>query len=195
MAEQTEKIDFSAARHVPANFCHLRHTNEEFLIDFGMTGADKDSPSAIIDTSLVISPYTAKRLLHSLATIVRNYEQHFGEIQTNFEDRLVAQQPVPVQPQAPPPQTPPQTPPQAPPIPQVPRAPMHVPVPPGAVQQLNRVPTEAKPPRGFWPKHAAMGALPADIIIDAPQDQEPTPPLPQEEKPPGNSPCNPGEEP
>jgi len=212
MAEQNEKIDFSAARHTPANFCHLRHTNEEFIIDFGMTGADNSSPKAVIDTSMVLSPYTAKRLLHSLAQLIGNYEQHFGEIQINFEDRLVAQRPVPMQQapfqQGPPPPTgpiplqpqQPQAPPQAPP----PTAPMHVPVPPGAVQNLGQKPTESinRPPRGFLPKMPAMintdpTKIP-DVVIDVPEGGVPVqqmPPAPQQAPPPNNSPCNPAEEP
>ena len=108
-AQTGPQIEYGSARRIPANFCNLKHTNEEFIIDFGLSGADPTTTKVDIDTSVVVSPYTAKKLMMSLGAIVSNWEQHFGEIQTEIENRMVAGQPTPLgdPPQGPPTQEPP----------------------------------------------------------------------------------------
>ena len=87
--------DRSGARRLPANFCNLRHTNEEFILDLGMSNPDPAIP-AQIDISLVVSPFTAKRLWMSLGSVVANYEQSFGGIEIEVENRTLAPRPVPI---------------------------------------------------------------------------------------------------
>ena len=91
-----QQTDYSRARRIPANHCNLRHTNEEFIIDLGMSAADPTTTKVDIDTSVVISPYTAKKLWMSLGAIVANWEQHFGEIETEVENRIIAGRPTPL---------------------------------------------------------------------------------------------------
>lgn len=96
MSEQKSMpgIDYTRSRSVPSNFCNLRHTNEEFMIDLGMSGIDQTA-DAMIDTSVVLSPFTAKRLLNSLGVIVSDYEQVFGEIEIKPENRAISPRPTP----------------------------------------------------------------------------------------------------
>ena len=90
------RLNYDGTRKVPANFCNLRHTNEEFILDVGLSGADPTSTAIEIDTSIVVSPFTAKRLWASLGTLVANYEQTFGEIEVEAENRAIAPRPTPL---------------------------------------------------------------------------------------------------
>lgn len=159
------QIDYSRARVIAANFCNLRHTNEEFVLDFGMTGADPGSTKNAIDTSVVISSYTAKRLWMSMGAIVASWEQSFGEIETEAGNRLVAQRPTPL----------------GEPVPHVPIAPESRPAPPPTLTRSFRGP--AQPP-GRGP-----------ITIELPEGIVPfgssPPPEPVEQGELNNSPCVP----
>lgn len=90
------RLEYARARRVPANYCNLRHTNEEFILDFGLSGADPVSTVVEIDTSLVVSPFTAKRLWMSLGTLIAGYEQTFGELEIEAENRAIAPRPTPL---------------------------------------------------------------------------------------------------
>ena len=94
MPEQAPQLDYSETRKIPANFCSLRHTNEEFIIDVGMSLIIPDDAPKI-DISLIITPFMAKRLWTSLGAIVASYESIFGEIEIEAENRAVAAPPTP----------------------------------------------------------------------------------------------------
>jgi len=87
-------MDCSKARRIPINFCNLRHTNEEFVIYAGWH-IDQHG-QAEIDATLVMSPFTAKKLWHGLGAIISSWEQNFGLIETDAMSRVIPQEPAPM---------------------------------------------------------------------------------------------------
>src|SRR4051812_2320139 len=79
-----------------ANFFRVTGTPEELVLDFGpntqqMTAGG--APEAVrLNQRLVMSFYTAKRLLNALQWAVSRYEGNFGILETDFQKRLRTQQ-------------------------------------------------------------------------------------------------------
>lgn len=76
-------------RVMPANVVNVRHTNEEFGIDFGLTQIGPYPDHSWVHTTMVVSAQTAKRLMLGLSQMVGQYEAVFGEIVLQPEHRLI----------------------------------------------------------------------------------------------------------
>ena len=79
-----------------ANFFRVTGTPEELVLDFGLNTQQltpAGTPEAVrLSQRLVMSFYTAKRLLAALQWAVGRYEGNFGVLETDFQKRLRTQQ-------------------------------------------------------------------------------------------------------
>jgi hypothetical protein len=79
-----------------ANFFRVTGTPEELVLDFGLNTQQmtaSGTPEAVrLNQRLVMSFYTAKRLLNALQWAVSRYEGNFGILETDFQKRLRSQQ-------------------------------------------------------------------------------------------------------
>jgi hypothetical protein len=78
-----------------ANFFRVTGTPEELVLDFGLntqqtTPAGTPEPVRL-NQRLVLSFYTAKRLLNALQWAVSRYEGNFGVLETDFQKRIRSQ--------------------------------------------------------------------------------------------------------
>jgi hypothetical protein len=75
-----------------ANFFRVTGTPEELVLDFGLNTQQvtpAGTPEAVkLTQRLVMSFYTAKRLLNALQWAVSRYEGNFGVLETDFQKRL-----------------------------------------------------------------------------------------------------------
>ncbi|HMO13717.1 MAG TPA: DUF3467 domain-containing protein [Pirellulaceae bacterium] len=91
--QQMVQLDDRNAKCNYANFCRVTGSPEELIIDFGLNSqpiGSNDQPVEITQR-IVLNFYTAKRLLHALHISVQRHESVFGEIETNIQKRMVAQ--------------------------------------------------------------------------------------------------------
>jgi hypothetical protein len=86
-------IDGSDLSQAYTNFFRVTGTPEELVLDFGLntqqmtpTGPDPVK----LTHRLVLSFYTAKRLLNALQWAVNRYENNFGVLETDFQKRIRA---------------------------------------------------------------------------------------------------------
>jgi hypothetical protein len=75
-----------------ANFFRVTGTPEELVLDFGLN-TQQMTPSGVPESikltqRLVMSFYTAKRLLNALQWAISRYEGNFGVLETDFQKRL-----------------------------------------------------------------------------------------------------------
>ncbi len=85
-----------------ANFFRVTGTPEELVLDFGLNTQQVGpaGPETVkLSHRMVLSFYTAKRLLQALNWAVNRYEANFGVLETDFQKRMRA----PARPSAPPP--------------------------------------------------------------------------------------------
>lgn len=82
---RSASVDARDAVKSDANFVRIRDTTEEFIVDFGLNDEAPASPSRPIkiEARVVMSPYTAKRMLTALELAVGNHERTFGKIETD----------------------------------------------------------------------------------------------------------------
>jgi len=77
-----------------ANFFRVSGTPEEIVLDFGLNTQQMapSGPEPVkLTQRLVMSFYTAKRLLGALQWAVNRYEQNFGNLETDFQKRMKPQ--------------------------------------------------------------------------------------------------------
>jgi len=97
------------------NFFTVMGTNEEVVLELGTLGAG-NRQQVRVNQRCFMSYYTAKRMLAALHRTVLQYEQRFGQVELNVQNRLqgsaaaaaqagAQQQPQPQQAQAPSPKT------------------------------------------------------------------------------------------
>jgi len=83
MAEDKKKIDLPIAfpdelkGGAYANNMLVRHTKEEFIIDFIMVAP----PAGAVTSRIILSPGHMKRVLSALQENLTRYENNFGELQ------------------------------------------------------------------------------------------------------------------
>lgn len=85
-------LDMSRLTTSYANWYQVTGTPEELLLDFGVTpslGVVTDDPVRV-SQRLVMSFYTAKRLLTHLHYAVKRYENVFGPLEIDLPTRLQA---------------------------------------------------------------------------------------------------------
>ena len=84
-------INASEMASIYANFCRVTGTPEEVIIDFALstdpTQWDKHSVKAA--ERVILSFFTAKRLLEALHLTVSRHEAAFGNLELNAEKRTV----------------------------------------------------------------------------------------------------------
>lgn len=74
-----------------ANFFRVTGTPEELVLDFGLNTQQmaQGGPEVVkLSHRLVLSFYTAKRLLGALQWAVNRYENNFGVLETDFQKRM-----------------------------------------------------------------------------------------------------------
>jgi len=73
-----------------ANFFTVMGTNEEIALEFGnLIGGDRRRQRVQVNARIYVSYYTAKRMLAALHRTVQQYEQRFGSVELNIENRLL----------------------------------------------------------------------------------------------------------
>jgi len=88
------EVDSSTTIPTHANFCRVSGTPEEVVIDFGLNPQpNTQNPDPIaVSQRVVVSYYTAKRLLQVLHMTVQQHEGAFGVLETDFRKRMTQQQ-------------------------------------------------------------------------------------------------------
>lgn len=92
---QPLRIDDSAIRSDYTNHVRVTGTPEEVILDVSLNKdmpAGTDAPQKVMHR-IVLSFYTAKRLLNALAMSVTRHEANFGRLETDVRRRLVKKQP------------------------------------------------------------------------------------------------------
>ena len=84
-------VDATGLAAAYANFFRVTGTPEELVLDFGlntqqMTPAGPETVK--LSHRMVLSFYTAKRLLGALQWAVNRYENNFGVLETDFQKRM-----------------------------------------------------------------------------------------------------------
>jgi hypothetical protein len=88
---QSLRLDESSLVSHYTNFVRVTGTAEEVILDVGLNKqAPAGQPEAVAVTErIVLSFYTAKRLLNALRMSVQRHEANFGHLETNVRQRLV----------------------------------------------------------------------------------------------------------
>src|SRR5437870_5670203 len=84
-------VDAASLAAAYANFFRVTGTPEELVLDFGLNTQQMTptGPEAVkLSHRLVLSFYTAKRLLGALQWAVNRYENNFGVLETDFQKRM-----------------------------------------------------------------------------------------------------------
>jgi hypothetical protein len=84
MASENEihiKIPEDILRGVYANQMVVRHSREEFVIDF----INVCPPEGIVNSRVIVSPGHLKRMIAALAENLARYEHRFGPVTTSEE--------------------------------------------------------------------------------------------------------------
>jgi hypothetical protein len=87
-------VDITGMVSSYANFFRVSGTPEEIVLDFGLNTQQMAAggPEPVkLNQRLVMSFYTAKRLLGALQWAVSRYEQNFGNLETDFQKRMRSQ--------------------------------------------------------------------------------------------------------
>jgi hypothetical protein len=76
-------VDTREAEAYSTNFCRVRDTTEEIIIDFGLNDEAPAAPTRPIkiDSRVVMSPAAAKRLYTALEVTLAAHERTFGKIE------------------------------------------------------------------------------------------------------------------
>lgn len=86
-------VDTSQLTTVYANFARVTGTPEELVLDFGLNTQATPSPNEPVKLThrVVMSFYTAKRLLFALQMAVAQHEQVYGYVETDVQKRMRVQ--------------------------------------------------------------------------------------------------------
>ncbi len=90
-APQHVPVDISDMETVYANFFRVTGTPEELVLDFGLNTQlmQPGGPEQVkLNQRLVLSFYTAKRLLNALSWAMNRHESTFGGVETDFQRRM-----------------------------------------------------------------------------------------------------------
>ena len=85
-------VDSDTMASTYANFFRVTGTPEELVLDFGLNTQQvtpSGQPEAVkVTQRLIMSFYTAKRLLNALQWAVSRYEGNFGVLEIDFQKRM-----------------------------------------------------------------------------------------------------------
>jgi len=70
-----------------ANFCGVAGTAEEMIVDFGLNRPSGGAAPVVINQRVIMSYYTAKRLVATMAAYLRQYEAAFGILELDVQKR------------------------------------------------------------------------------------------------------------
>ena len=86
------QIDDSKVSAAYANFCRVTGTPEEVVMDFGLNAEPMGYPKNPVKISerIVLSYFTAKRLLLHLNMLVKRHEEAFGPLEIDIQKRASA---------------------------------------------------------------------------------------------------------
>ena len=75
-----------------SNFCRVASTPEELILDMGLNPHPHGTQDIKIEIQqrIVMSHYTAKRLLSALSMAVQRHEQAFGVIELDVRKRVIS---------------------------------------------------------------------------------------------------------
>lgn len=82
-------LDESRLTPCYANFCSVRRTIEEVILDFGLT-TEFMGPSkhpVVLEQRVVMSYFTAKRLMEALKVSLQQHESVFGSVELDARKR------------------------------------------------------------------------------------------------------------
>lgn len=84
------QVDDSRAVAAYANFFRVAGTPEELIIDWGLNPLPLGAPNQQIRVNqrIILSFYTAKRLLQTLHVAVQRHEAAFGVLETDVQKRV-----------------------------------------------------------------------------------------------------------
>jgi hypothetical protein len=84
------EVDDSKAYAAYTNFCRVTGTPEEVILDFGLNAQPFGTmPKTVpISQRIVMSYYSAKRMLAALSMTVQRHEQAFGVLETDVQKRV-----------------------------------------------------------------------------------------------------------
>lgn len=88
--QATITTDDSGTTPTYANFCRVMSTAEEIILDLGLNPQPipMSDITVKIDQRVVMSPYTAKRLINALGLALNRHEQTFGVLETDIRKRV-----------------------------------------------------------------------------------------------------------
>lgn len=95
-------LDESRLSPCYANFCSVRRTIEEVILDFGLT-TEFMGPSkhpVVLEQRVVMSYFTAKRLMEALRVSLQQHESVFGSVELDARKRAQQVREVTEAPQA-----------------------------------------------------------------------------------------------
>ena len=84
-------VDTSALSTVYTNFCRVNVTPEELVLDFGLNPLMTPVPSADpvkLTHRVVMSFYTAKRLMTHLIGVITHHENTYGPLELDIQKRI-----------------------------------------------------------------------------------------------------------
>ena len=84
------QVDDTSAVPTYANFVRVTGTPEELILDFGLNPQPVNEPKEpiVVDRRVIMSFYTAKRMLAALSMSVQRHEQVFGVLETDIQKRI-----------------------------------------------------------------------------------------------------------
>jgi hypothetical protein len=83
-------VDAATMSTTYANFCRVTGTPEELILDFGLNTQMTEQPTEPVKLSnrLVMSYYTAKRMLGALQMAVQQHENVYGVLELDMKKRV-----------------------------------------------------------------------------------------------------------
>jgi hypothetical protein len=82
--------DYSSLSAMYTNFCRVVMTPEELVLDFGLNPnlAPQSTEPVRLTHRVVMSFFTAKRLLNALAAVITQHEAGYGALELDFQKRV-----------------------------------------------------------------------------------------------------------
>jgi len=83
-------VDDSDVHAGYANFCRVASTPEELILDLGLNPNPYAAGTVRVKVSqrIIMSHFSAKRLLSAVATALNRHEQTFGKLETDVRKRV-----------------------------------------------------------------------------------------------------------
>lgn len=94
---QTVKFDDTGITNAYANVCNVSSSREEVVLVFGMNNAWERDASEVrvkLNSRVILSPFSAKRLALLLDNVVKQYEARFGVMDVGMIQTVSDKPPV-----------------------------------------------------------------------------------------------------